>query len=127
MSDWADIDPLLAELRRRRWTIHLYGDPEKPDIFAAVYHWRPQRCADVVILRGHDRAVAYRMPVDSDSDVFAPQTVRWFTQLDNPGAAVWVLRRALTLDPPTDTSAVLRLHTLHPVPAGAWPSVIRPL
>ncbi|CRK58667.1 hypothetical protein [Alloactinosynnema sp. L-07] len=127
MSDWADIDPLLAELRRRHWTIHLYGDPKRPDLFVAVHHWRSRRCADVVILRGHDRAVAYRTAVDGDSNVFAPQTVRWFTQLDNPGAAVWVLRRALTLDPPSDTAAIFRPPSLDTVPAHSWPSVVRPL
>lgn len=128
MSDWADIDPLLAELRRRHWTIHLYGDPEQPAVFAAVHHWRPQRCADVVILRGHDRAVGYRTPTSGDSDLFAPTAVHWFVQHDTPDAAVWVLRRTLALPPPTAAAALLRpTLSLGTVPAGAWPTVIRPL
>lgn len=95
LPDWRDIDPWLAELRARHWTVHLYGDPKAPTLIGAVWHW--EHWADVVILRGHDRAVAYRVQTGPDTDVFDPQWVSWWYSK----CAVWTLRAILTLDPPT--------------------------
>lgn len=128
MNDWADVDPLLSELRRRHWTIHLYGDPTEPELFVAVHRWDNRPCADVVILHGHDRAIGYRATISESADVFAPPAVHWWwAQSNDPSAAQWVLRRVLALDPPADTDTLQSAPTFCRLPADAgWPAVIRP-
>jgi hypothetical protein len=53
-----DIAPLLLEVLRRGWMLICCGRREQPDVLAAVH--RTEFWADVVALRGHDRAAAYR-------------------------------------------------------------------
>jgi hypothetical protein len=53
-----DIEPLLLEVRRRGWMLICCGRRAQPDALVAVH--RTEFWADVVALRGHDRAAAYR-------------------------------------------------------------------
>jgi len=53
-----DIEPLLLEIRRRGWLLICCGHRAQPDALVAVH--RTEFWADVVVLRGHDRAAAYR-------------------------------------------------------------------
>jgi hypothetical protein len=95
-----DVDQLLAELRRRRWVLHFFGaDREAPEVIAAVLRW--QRCADVVVLRGEDDAVAYRTPTAPRLDVFAPELVYWVYA----APATWTLKAVLSLEPPDSPNA----------------------
>jgi hypothetical protein len=90
-----DVDLLLAELRHRRWVLHFFGaDRGHPDVIAAVFRW--PECADVVVLRGEDDAIAYRMPVPPGVDVFAPKHVNWVYA----APAAWTLKAMLSLEPP---------------------------
>ena len=33
------LDDLFAELRRRKWTLYLFGRPDAPDFYAATFRW----------------------------------------------------------------------------------------
>ncbi|RZS36354.1 hypothetical protein EV193_10735 [Herbihabitans rhizosphaerae] len=132
-SAWHEIDRWLDELRRRRWTMYLYGDRAAPELLCAMLEWRHERRADVVILRGHDRAVAYRAPLYENADPFAPSWVQWcWARANHNMAAVHALRAILTLDPPTATDRI-EIHnappfcSLSPVELRQRPVVIRPL
>src|SRR5215468_12754288 len=80
-----DIEPLLRQLLQRGWMLLCCGSRTQPDALAAVH--RTQVWADVVILRGHDRAAAYRTltqpPTDptpgNQSHVALPQRRRTHT------------------------------------------------
>lgn len=97
-----EADRWLEELRHRRWTLHFYPDRRTPELIGEVFEWKANKCADVVILRGHDNAVAYRMPMHDKADVFAPEWVTWWwAQDDHPNAAAWTLRAVLSLAPPS--------------------------
>src|SRR5262249_29059037 len=54
----ADLEPLLREVVRRGWTLICCGPRRQPDALVAVN--RCQSWTDVVVLRGQDRAAAYR-------------------------------------------------------------------
>lgn len=94
MTDWGHVDRWLTELRRRRWMVYAHGDRTAPNVLGAVYH--RDRCADVVIMHGHDRAFAYRTPTSEDGGVFDPQWVYWWFA----HGAVATLHAVLTLAPP---------------------------
>lgn len=98
VSARTELDVLL-ELLGKRWMLHFFGERRRPHTIAAVYHWTDR--ADVVILWGEDTAIAYRMPITPDADVFAPHRVHWWYG----GSAVWVLRAVLTLAVPGHPTA----------------------
>ncbi|MDV6014101.1 hypothetical protein F8178_16655 [Haloechinothrix sp. LS1_15] len=100
---WSEADPLLGELGRRRWVVHLFGRRDAPWLLAAVFAW--QTCADVVLLRGEHDATAYRVPTFPGTDVFAPELVSW----QYHAGAVWTLRVALTLPPPGHPRAPMQI------------------
>jgi hypothetical protein len=109
ITEWYDADQWLTELRRRHWTLHFFGDRAEPHIIGAVWQW--EDCADVAILRGHDRAVAYRVPTTWDTDVFAPLWVYWWYA----HSAAWALRAVLTLEPPTGPAELNRMIPAPPI------------
>ena len=49
-----DIDALLDELVRRSWLVYAFSDRSEPTALASVCHG--PHSADVIVLRGHDRA-----------------------------------------------------------------------
>lgn len=131
MTGLPELRIMVEQLRRRRWIVHLYGDPKAPTIFAAVHHWGIEQCADVLILRGHDRAVAYRVPTYDKVDVFAPEWVHWwYAQSGHPTAALWTFRAVLALSPPP-CGGHIEIQTAPPFcrldPRGQCPVTIRPL
>jgi hypothetical protein len=121
-----DLEDWLTELRRRHWTLHLGGgDPRHPDWLAAHFAW--DNCADVVILRGEDSAVAFRAPAGPDTDLLAPAWVTWVYSHN----AIWTLRAVLTIEPPGSPVEPVHLipapATCHIPPHGRRPVTIRPL
>jgi hypothetical protein len=116
-----EVDELLRELARRAWMLFAFGDRLQPNAIAAVSrvgHW-----ADVVVIRGHDRAAAYRALVRHDDD---PLTARWIVwhYIADP---TWTIRAALTFMP----SAMAE--RAYPAPMECWlpeaayrPVTIRP-
>ena len=91
------IDELLEELRRRRWVVYIFGPREEPEVCAAVFQW--DTCADVLILRGEERASAFRVTTVAETDVFRPALVSW----QYHSTADWTLRAVLTIPPPGET------------------------
>jgi hypothetical protein len=88
------LEDLLDELRRRRWTLYIYGPKVAPELVAAVFNWNG--CADVLLLRSEKDATAYRVPSSPGAEVFNPSVVAW----QYHSSALWTLRAILTLDPP---------------------------
>ena len=71
-----ELDYWLEKLRHERWTLHVGGrDKRHPDGLAAHFAW--QDCADVIIIRDEESAVAFRTPTDDKTDVLAPEYVTW--------------------------------------------------
>jgi hypothetical protein len=70
-----DVEPLLREVVRRGWMLVCCGRRLQPDAVAAVN--RCQLWADVVVLRGHDRAAAYRTLIRPYDDPFQASRVVW--------------------------------------------------
>lgn len=99
---------LLRELRRRRWTLYLFGPEDRPELYAATFQWAT--CADVIILRSEDDATAYRVPTYQNTDVFLPTLVSW----QYHSAAVWALRAVLTIGAPGQADAPFELLKPHP-------------
>jgi hypothetical protein len=94
-----DIEPLVRELLRRGWTLLCCGRRTQPDALAAMHQttfW-----ADVVVLRGHDRAAAYRTLTQPQRDPLQASRVVWHYLSD----AERTLRAVLTIPPETATSA----------------------
>lgn len=91
-----ELEDLLTELHRRRWTIVRWGPEDAPDLLAAVFKW--DTSADVLILRDEDRATGYRVPAD---EVFNPSVVQ-YQYHNNP---LWTLRVMLTLPGPGQPGA----------------------
>jgi hypothetical protein len=93
-----DVEPLLREITRRGWTLICCGHRAQPDAVAAVnrtWFW-----ADVVVLRGHDRAAAYRtFTQPHDNPLLATRGV-WHYLSD----AERTLRAVLNLTPNTIAS-----------------------
>jgi hypothetical protein len=105
--DSRDLDEVLAQLaRQRHWTVHYFGGRKTPHLIAFTFMWKGSSCADVLLLRGEDEAVAYRTPVDGRTDILRPELVCWSYE----GPALWTMRMVLTLDPPTYPSAPFRLY-----------------
>jgi hypothetical protein len=115
------VEPLVREVIRRQWTLLCFGHRGQPDALAAVH--RDQRWTDVVILRGHDRAAAYRTPTQPHDDALQTSWIVWH-YLAN---AEYTLRAVLNLSPDTATA------TPYPIPdecripeTNRRPIIIRP-
>lgn len=103
-----NIDELLEELRRRGWVVYIFGPPEEPEAYAAVFQW--EACADVIILRGEERATAFRVTTLPGTDVFQPALVSW----QYHSTADWTLRAVLAIPPPGSAGAPIQLLQPHP-------------
>jgi hypothetical protein len=75
------------------------GRRAQPEALAAVH--RSELWADVVVLRGHDRAAAYRTLIGPDVDPFQATCVVWHYLSD----AERTLRAVLTIPPEVAASA----------------------
>lgn len=73
--------------------MYAYGDRSQPTAIVAVQ--RAELWADVIVLRGHDRAAAYRAPLRPTDNPLRARWVVWHYIAD----AVWTLRAALTITP----------------------------
>lgn len=60
MMTGLSLEDLFTELRRRKWTLYLFGRPDAPDLYAATFRW--PTCANVLIIRDEHGATAYRTP-----------------------------------------------------------------
>jgi hypothetical protein len=89
-----ELEDLLSELRRRRWTLLRWGPKDAPDLVAALFSW--DACTDVLILRNANYATGYRVPTDRDAEVFNPWAVL-YQYHNNP---LWTLRAMLSLPAP---------------------------
>jgi hypothetical protein len=123
-----ELDYWLEKLRHERWMLHLGGtDARRPEWIAAHFQWR--ECADVVIIRDENTAVAFRAPVDHTTDVLNPDYVTWVYGDDK--SAVWVLRAALSLPRPGSPHEHVQLIDAPPAcripPEGRLPVTMRPL
>jgi hypothetical protein len=118
-----ELDDLLAELRRRRWTLIRWGPADAPDLVAAFFRW--DTCADVLILRTEDDATGYRVPTGDDAEMFNPRVIS-YQYHNNP---LWTLRAMLSLPAPTAPYAMETPKRPECVIPGnlAAPVVIRPL
>jgi hypothetical protein len=88
-----DVEPWVRELVRRQWTRICFGPKAQPIAVAAIHrqhHW-----ADVVVLRGHDHAAAYRAILRPGDDPLTPKHLLWH----HTGDAASVLHAILTLTP----------------------------
>jgi hypothetical protein len=100
-----DIEPLLLEVRRRGWMLICCGHRTQPNALVAVH--RTEIWADVVALRGHDRAAAYRtLLVRSHDDPLQATRIVWHYLSD----AERTLRAVLNIPPEAATS------TPYPIP-----------
>jgi len=120
-----DLEHWLTLLRRRRWVLHVGGDPRGPEWIAAHRRW--ESCADVVIIRDERSATAFRVPVDTETDVLEPLWVTWLYS----ASPVWTLRAVLTLAEPGSPDEPVHLMPAPPpcrIPrAGRRPVTVRPL
>jgi hypothetical protein len=71
----ANLEPLLRQVVRQGWTLVCCGPRRQPDALIAVN--RCQSWADVVILRGQDRAAAYRTLTRPQDDPLQTFEVVW--------------------------------------------------
>jgi hypothetical protein len=71
----ADLEPLLREVVRRGWMLVCCGPRIQPDALVAVNRF--QLWADVVVLRGNDRAAAYRTLTSPNDDPLQAFEVVW--------------------------------------------------
>jgi hypothetical protein len=86
-----DLDELLRQLVGHSWMLYAFGDRHQPTAIASVGrapHW-----ADVIVLRGHDHAAAYRTLVHPHDDPLAADWVVWH-YLADPARTI---RAALTI------------------------------
>lgn len=107
------LDDLFTELRRRKWTLYLFGRPAAPDLYAATFRW--PTCTDVLIIRDEHRATAYRTPSFPGSDVFRPSVVSW----QYGAEPLWALRAVLTISAPGQADAPFQV--LAPAPDSGVP------
>ncbi|MEA5358750.1 hypothetical protein VA596_04320 [Amycolatopsis sp., V23-08] len=107
------LDDLLTELRRRKWTLYLFGRPDSPDLYAATCRWLTY--TDVLIIRDEHHATAYRTPTFPDTDVFRPSVVSWQYGAD----PLWTLRAVLTIGAPGQADAPFQV--LAPAPDAGVP------
>jgi hypothetical protein len=99
-----DIEPLLLEVRRREWMLICCGRRAQPDALVAVH--RAEFWADVVALRGHDRAAAYRTLIRPHDDPLQATHIVWHYLSD----AERTLRAVLNIPPEAVAS------TPYPIP-----------
>jgi hypothetical protein len=90
---FGDTERLVRELVHRQWALFCFGRRDAPDAIAATC--RSELWADVVVLRGHDRAVAYRALVGPQADPLAVEFVVWHYLSD----AEQTLRAVLDVSP----------------------------
>lgn len=64
------------------------------EILAGVFQY--SESADVFVFFDREHAHAYRLPTDSNTDIFAPTQVYWWYA----ASPVWTLRALLTLPDP---------------------------
>lgn len=92
-----DVEPglesMLLEVLRRGWMLVCCGPRAQPEALVAVN--RTALWADVVVLRGHDRAAAYRTLVGPQDDPLQATRVVWHFL----GDAERTLRAALNIPP----------------------------
>jgi len=93
-----DIEPLLREVLRRGWMLMCCGRRTQPDALVAVH--QTEFWADVVALRGHDRAAAYRALTRPHDDPLQATRVAWHYLCDAEGT----LRAVLNIPPDTVAS-----------------------
>ncbi|NYH78430.1 hypothetical protein FHR84_001755 [Actinopolyspora biskrensis] len=98
-----ELEDLLKELRRRRWTLIRWGPERQPQLMAAMF--KRQSCADVLILRDEHRATGYRVPTMDDTGVFNPERVSY----QYHSSALWALRAILGLPEPGEPGAPMAL------------------
>jgi hypothetical protein len=89
----ADLEPLLRKVVRQGWTLVCCGPRRQPDALIAIH--RCQSWADVVVLRGHDRAAAYRTLTRPHDDPLQTLEVIWHYLSD----AQRTLRAVLDIPP----------------------------
>ncbi|OLF09609.1 hypothetical protein BU204_33020 [Actinophytocola xanthii] len=122
-----ELDFLIEELRRRHWTLYLWGPRGNPEHFAAVFRW-PGNYVDVLLLREDGSATAYRTLYFDERNMFRPEIVAWQFHHAN---AYWTFRAVYALPDPGTPGVVLQPEV--PIrrcllPAGLpSPVVIRPL
>lgn len=115
-----ELEELLTELRRRRWTLIRWGPEHAVDLLAATFRW--DDCTDVLILRNNEHATAYRVP--NSAEVFNPEVV-WYQYHNNP---LWTLRAILSLPVPEESARVLETPRQCRIPGNLpKPTLIRPL
>jgi hypothetical protein len=88
-----DAEQWTRELVRQQWTRVCFGPKTQPTAIAAIHrhhHW-----ADVVVLRGHDQAAAYRAILRPGDDPLTAEYILWH----HTGDAASVLRAILNLSP----------------------------
>ena len=90
-----ELDALLEKAGKLGYLWHMFRtDQHGPEVLAGVY--QRSGSADVFVFSSDEYAHAYRLPTDTDTDVFAPTRVYWWY-----GASpVWTLRALLTLPEP---------------------------
>jgi len=88
-----DLEPLLLQVQRQGWLLICCGPRVQPEALAAVR--RTECWADVVVLRGHDRAAAYRTLIQPHDDPFLATEVVWHYLSD----AERTLRAVLSIPP----------------------------
>ncbi|WP_018680969.1 hypothetical protein [Actinokineospora enzanensis] len=108
MAEAADLDTFwlnlyLGQLRQRGWYVGPLGDPHRPLALGAALA-RPTE-VDVVMVWS-SQALAYRAPRIDQAGRFDPLRPLWVSA-HYRGAVSWVLRWALTLDPPDTSRSVL--------------------
>lgn len=89
----ADLEPLLRELVRQGWMLVCCGPRMRPNALVAVNQC--QLWADVVALRGHDRAAAYRTLTQPGDDPLQVSCIVWHYLSD----AEYTLRAVLDIPP----------------------------
>lgn len=103
------LDQLLGELRLRRWTLHVFGASDAPDLYVASFSWKFR--ADVFILRSEKSATAFRVAIFPGTDILAPRMVEW----QYHGLPDWALRAVLSLAEPGKPGAPSGAETSHPL------------
>ena len=93
--DVLELQDLFGELRRRGWTLILWGPRTSPSLMGAMFQWRD--CADVLLVRSQHRATGYRVPTPrGGGEVFNPDVVLY----QYHQSPLWTLRAMLSLPRP---------------------------
>jgi hypothetical protein len=95
-----ELDALLEKAGKLGFIVHMFRtDRHGPEVLAGVF--QRSGYAGVFVFSSDEYAHAYRLPTDTDADVFAPTRVYWWY-----GASpVWTLRALLTLPEPGQPDA----------------------